>query len=99
MRADPKKKRRKENPQKTIQIKPKQIEQIKRQIAKEATERACLVMLAAVGDTLGLTEEQLCKVMECTDLYASHIDNHLVKLEDIRKAIEKNTGIVLTGWK
>lgn len=98
MRADPKKKRRKDNPQKTIQIKPKQLEQIKRQMAKEATDRACLVVLAAAVDELGLTEEQFCKVMERTDRYASYIDDHIAKIEDVRKTIEKGTGIKLTGW-
>lgn len=98
MRANPNKKRRKENPQKTIQIKPKQLEQIKKQIAKEATERAALLVLTAAVDELGLNEDQFCKIMVRTDRYASYIEQHLAKIEDLRKSIEKNTGIKLTGW-
>lgn len=36
--------------------------------------------------------------MERTDRYAAYIDKHLVQMEDIRKTIEKQTGIKIMGW-
>ena len=37
-------------------------------------------------------------LMERTDRYAAYIDKHLVQMEDIRKTIEKQTGIKIMGW-
>lgn len=83
---------------KQIVITETELNKIKRDITKTATDKACLILLAAATDELGLTEEQFCKVMERTDRYAGYISNHIGKMEDIRKTIQKNTGIELRGW-
>lgn len=93
-RANPKKK--KSNPSVTVTA--KQLERIKRETAKAVTDKACLVVLAATVDELGLDEDQLCRIMERTDRYARYIDDHIAKMEDIKKTIEKSTGIILHGW-
>lgn len=84
--------------QKRITITPMQLNKIKRDITKVATDKACLILLAAATDELNLTEEQFCDVMVRTDRYAEYVDSHIAKMEDIRKTIEKSTGITLKGW-
>ena len=81
-----------------VTLSAKDLTKIKRDVTKEATDKACLVMLAAACDEFGLTEKQLCDLMERTDRYAAYIDKHLVQMEDIRKTIEKQTGIKIMGW-
>lgn len=60
-----------------VTLSAKDLTKIKRDVTKEATDKACL--------------------MERTDRYAAYIDKHLVQMEDIRKTIEKQTGIKIMG--
>lgn len=83
---------------KKINVSVTELNKIKRDVTKTATDKACLILLAAVVDEMGLTDDQLCQIMERTDRYAKHVDNHLVKMEDIRKTIEKGTEIKMCGW-
>ena len=91
-RAKPKKK----NP--NVTITESKLKKIKYEVTKDATDRACLILLTAAADELGLDEDQIIKVMIRTDRYARSVDDHLVKMEDIRKSLEKNQGISLKGW-
>lgn len=83
---------------KQVTITATELNKIKRDITKTATDKACLILLAAATDELQLTEEQFCNIMERTDRYANYVDDHIAKMEDIRKSIEKATGISLRGW-
>lgn len=91
-RAKPKKK----NPH--ITIPQSKLERIKYEVTKDATDRACLVLLAAAADELKLDEDQIVRVMIRTDRYANSLDDHLIRMEDIRMSLEKNQGISLKGW-
>ena len=88
----------KKKKQKTWVLKNSDLARIKTEVTKDATEKAVLIVLAAAVDCLGLTDEQLCGLMETTDRYACYIDRHLVEMETVRKTIEKGTGIRLKGW-
>ena len=90
-RAKPKK-------QKQVTLRASDLNRLKREVTKDATDKACLILLAAMVDELHVDDEQLCRVMECTNRYASFVEDHLVQMEDIRKAIQKGTGIELRGW-
>lgn len=79
-------------------LKNSDIVRIKTEVTKDATEKSMLIVLAAAVDCLGLTDEQLCDLMETTDRYACYIDRHIVEMETVRKTIEKGTGIRLKGW-
>lgn len=81
-----------------IQITQRQLARIKKEISEQATELAWLLTLAAVADECGLTDEQVCNSAQRLDRYASYIDQHLARLEDLRTTVEKNTGIKLRGW-
>lgn len=91
-RAKPKKKKS------HITIPESKLNRIKYEVTKDATDRACLILLAAAADELDLDEDQIIKVMIRTDRYARSVDDHLVRMEDIRKSLEKNQGISLKGW-
>lgn len=93
-RANPKK----ANKSQKHYVSDKQLEKIKRQVSKEMTEKVALIILAAASDEVNLTDEQVCNIMVRVDRYASHVDNHLVKMRDIQNAIRKNTGLELKGW-
>jgi len=75
------------------------LEKLKREITKSATDRACLIVLAAMVDELNVSEQQLCEVVRRTNRYADYIDGHIAKMEDVRKTIEKGTGVKMEGWK
>lgn len=79
-------------------ISEKQLARIKDKVSKEITDKVCLLFLVAVTDEIGLDEDGVCKLMERISRYSNYLDQHLVKMEDIRKIIEKNTGIKLSGW-
>ena len=81
-----------------ITITQAKLERIKYEVTKDATDRACLILLCAAADEVGLDEDQIIKVMIRTDRYARSVDDHLVRMEDIRKSLEKNQGISLKGW-
>lgn len=79
-------------------ISEKQLERIKQKVSKEITDKVCLLFLVAVADEMGLDEDDACKLMERISRYSNHLDEHLVKMEDLRKSIEKQTGMKLSGW-
>ena len=73
------------------------VKQMKIDATKEATDKACLVLLAAAVDVLKLEEDQIVEVMETTSRYVRYLDKHLVKIVDVQKTLEKS-GISLKGW-
>lgn len=83
---------------KKITLGANELNKLKRDITKDATDRACLIVLAAMVDELHIDDDQLCKVVETTNRYARYIDQHVARIEDVRKTIEKGTGIKMKGW-
>lgn len=85
-------------PKTAITVPRKELEQIKRDIARETTEKAMLLILAAAVDVIGMTDEQAIKTYKTADRYAGYIDDHLARLLDLQKTIEKGTGMKMRGW-
>lgn len=79
-------------------ISEKQLARIKDKVSKEITDKVCLLFLVAAVDEMQIDEEDVYKLMQRISRYAKHLDEHLIKMEDMRKSIENNTGIKLTGW-
>jgi hypothetical protein len=50
------------------------------------------------GDEFDIDEDGVCNLMQRISRYTKNFDEHLFKMEDVRKSIEKSTGIVLKGW-
>jgi hypothetical protein len=71
----------------------KDIDRLKNDVCKEAVQRATLVTLTAVSDIMGADDDTLCKVMETTSRYCEYLDDHLVRIEDVRQALIKGTGL------
>lgn len=90
--------KRYKKPKTAVSISRKELTQIKRDIAAETTEKAMLLVLAAAVDTVGMSEQQVIDTFTTADRYARYIDEHLARLLDLQKAIEKGTGIKLRGW-
>lgn len=71
----------------------KQLEKIKFDVSKDATQKACLLNIAATADCFGLDEDQICELAETVSRYAIYIDDNLVKINEVADIIEKNTGV------
>ncbi len=75
-----------------------EIEQLKRDVSSQLTDKMGMLILAAVMDVVGLDEEQLCSIIKRTNLYAEYLSDGVVTWDDVRKAIEKGTGVSMKGW-
>lgn len=64
-----------------------------RKQADRIFDEAILLFLLAAKDELGLGEVRLARIMERIDRYSDHIDQHLVGLNDVKKILEKSTGM------
>ena len=76
----------------------KQLERVKQKVTKDVTDKVCLLFMVAVIDELKIDEDGVCKLMQRISRYTKNFDEHLFKMEDVRKSIEKSTGIQLKGW-
>lgn len=85
-------------PKTAVTMSKKDIRRLKKDIADETTEKAMLLILAAAVDTVGMTERQVIDTFVTADRYAGYIDDHLARLLDLQKTIEKGTGIKMRGW-
>lgn len=75
-----------------------EIDKLKNKVSYEVTDRVTLLILAAVVDELGTDDEQICNIVKRTNRDAGYIKEHYVHMEDIRKTIEKGTGVKMKGW-
>ena len=85
-------------PKTAVTISKKDIRRLKKDIADETTEKAMLLILAAAVDTVGMTEKQVIDTFMTADRYAGYIDDHIARMLDLQKTIEKGTGIKMRGW-
>ena len=79
-------------------ISEKQLERVKQKVSKDVTDKVCLLFMVAAIDEMNLDEDRVCKLMQRISRYTKNFEEHLFKMEDVRKSIEKSTGIVLKGW-
>lgn len=61
-------------------------------ITHEAVELACILMLAAVNDTVGITEKQMIAAYETANRYGDYLDQNIAKVTDVLDSIERHTG-------
>ena len=93
-----KKAKAKNTASKKYYVSEKQLERIKQKVTKDVTDKVCLLFMVAAIDEVNLDEETVCKLMKRVSQYSKYLDEHLVRMEDVRKSIENSTGIVLKGW-
>lgn len=89
---------KKKSKKKKILLGTGEIDKMKREISSGLTDKLGMLILAATVDTVGLNEEQLCKIIKLTNQYADYLSNGVVSWNDIRKSIENNTGVSMKGW-
>ena len=93
-----KKAKAKNTSSKKYYISEKQLERIKQKVTKDVTDKVCLLFMVAVIDEFKIDEDGVCKLMQRISRYTKNFDEHLFKMEDVRRSIENSTGIQLKGW-
>lgn len=78
---------------KQIMITQAKQKQMVSEITNHAVKTATMLFLLAAQDELGLGLDELQRVYNRADLYAGHLENHLVKIKDMQEILEKNAGI------
>ena len=63
------------------------------QMCNEQVRKAFLLMATAAADELGLDDDQLTAIAERSARYAEYIDEHVIRLNEVSRILEKNTGI------
>ena len=87
-------KRVKRQKQAVVHLKAGELARIKQECTEDAVEKACLLILTAAADELGLTDEQACNVMVRCERYANYIEQHQARMDDLSEALLKQ-GITL----
>lgn len=87
-------KRFKRQKQAVVHLKAGELARIKQECTEDAVEKACLLILTAAADELGLTDEQACNVMVRCERYANYIEQHQARMDDLSEALLKQ-GITL----
>ena len=78
---------------KQIMITQAKQKQMVSEITNHAVKTATMLFLLAAQDELGLGLDELQRVYNRADLYAGHLENHLVKIKDMQEILKKNAGI------
>lgn len=81
---------------KKIMLSGKELDRYMRGAAERATGKTMLLMLAATCDELELDEDKLCDIAERVMRYSKHMDEHLFRLDDLRKTIKDKTGVTIS---
>lgn len=80
-------------PPKNRQFSKKEVEEIGREISRQATHTSFALMFLAINDTLKLPEEDAVKVLQRVERYAGYVDEKLIEAEEALAILEKNTGL------
>lgn len=92
-------KRAKKPRQKTYTLTEKQVEMIKRSVAKDATKKAMLVVMCAVVDYLNVDGKELEDVVKAVDRYGNYLNkDKVLKMRDFAENIYKRTGVDFRSW-
>lgn len=71
----------------------KQIERLKKDSRMKGAKDALIVSVAAMADELKLDDEQIGKVATRLDRYTRYLDEHAVRIKEVKEIIENQTGI------
>lgn len=63
-------------------------------ICNEQVRKAFLIMMTAAADELDLDSDQLVAVAKRAERYAEYIDQHVMRLDEVGRILEKNAGII-----
>lgn len=63
-------------------------------ICNEQVRKAFLIMMTAAADELDLDSDQLVATAKRAERYAEYIDQHVMRLDEVSRILEKNAGII-----
>lgn len=75
-----------------------EIDKLKRDISNQLTDRMGILIIVAAMDVVGLNDEQVGEIIERTNRYSDYISQGKVSWDDMKKAIERGTGVSMKGW-
>lgn len=71
----------------------KQIERLKEQSAINASKDTLLLAVTVMADELKLDDEQIGKAAKRLDRYSGYLNEHKVRIKEVKEIIERQTGI------
>lgn len=86
-------KRFKKPKEKSITLKAKDIERMKREITKNTTTDALLIFLVAAKDEMNLSYDDCRQIYLRADRYCMYLDDHLATIKQLAETLKKDTGI------
>ena len=75
-----------------------EIDKLKRDIGNQLTDKMGILIIVAAMDVVGLNDEQVGEIIERTNRYSDYISQGKVSWDDMKKAIERGTGVSMKGW-
>lgn len=75
-----------------------EIDKLKRYISNQLTDKMGILIIVAAMDVVGLNDEQVGEIIERTNRYSDYISQGKVSWDDMKKAIERGTGVSMKGW-
>lgn len=78
-----------------ITFTPKQYQELKTEVVKRSMEEYLLIMLLAVSDVTKCDDETLVDIVNTSQRYAQYNTDNLIKKEDMKKFLKKNTGMII----
>lgn len=75
-----------------------EIDKLKRDISNQLTDKMGILIIVAAMDVVGLNDEQVGEIIERTNRYSDYISQGKVSWDDMKKAIERGTGVSMKGW-
>lgn len=83
-----------------MQLTEKQLRDILTKAVREATDRTTLIYLLAMVDTPKRRNKArwVAEVWQRANRYAGNVDEHLVKIREVKEILEAQTGIKTKGW-
>ena len=75
------------------------VEQLKKDVFKEAFDKTMSLFLLAAHDECGLDKDQIVEIFKRADRYSNNIKNHYIGMNDIIQCINKNLGISIEEWE
>ncbi len=71
----------------------KQIRRLQEESGIRASKDTLLLAVAAMADELKLDDEQIGKVATRLGRYSKYLDDHTVRIKEVKEIIERQTGI------
>lgn len=78
---------------KPVTLTRKQIEKIKQDVTKKATQKAMLICLGVMADYHNMSEDEICEFAEQLHRIGEWEEKDWIRLDELADIIEKKTGL------